>query len=322
MVQGYSLQPIERGKLWHAGAAVSRAEFQRLFGRFYLFRRAFGRLKGILQQINPFFSKYRVVIEWKTLGNRSKAEFDLRYDLPAAPPCDTDQSLFEVRSVDECVEQIRDQGVCLGLNLPEAETREIQEFAEHTPCYRRHVRGDEPFLRREVKDGHLPDGRVVPLAEVGDLLSCGAIRRMIRDPVLREIARRYLGYWPTHIGPSLFWSFVMTIPDDERRRLHQTIDYHYDVAGCSFMKANWYIHDTDRHSGAHVMVLKSHHGKPLRMLLSANQSDRDVLDRFGRENEFVVEGKAGFGFFQDNACFHKALQPLLAARLFLELNLW
>jgi len=46
--------------------------------------------------------------------------------------------------------------------------------------------------------------------------------------------------------------------DEQRRSLkHGVIDYHYDVAGYSVVYASFYITDTDRCSGAHVMMKRS-----------------------------------------------------------------
>jgi hypothetical protein len=66
----------------------------------------------------------------------------------------------------------------------------------------------------------------------------------------------------------LDWSFASDFLDDERRRLrHHVINYHYDVGGYNFVYVSFYITDTDRYSGAHVMMKRSHNRKPLRMLL-------------------------------------------------------
>ena len=63
------------------------------------------------------------------------------------------------------------------------------------------------------------------------------------------------------------------------------------------MYASFYIVDTDRCSGAHVMMKRSHNRKPLRMLLgSAVASEDAVRHQFGSENEITIEGPAGLGF--------------------------
>jgi hypothetical protein len=110
--------------------------------------------------------------------------------------------------------------------------------------------------------------------------------------------------------------------DEERRRLkHGVIDYHYDVPGYDFIYASFYITDTDRYSGAHVMMKRSHKGKPFRMLLGSARASADaVYKQFGKENEITIEGSAGTGFVQDTACFHRASPPSRGDRLMLAIR--
>ena len=101
---------------------------------------------------------------------------------------------------------------------------------------------------------------------------------VVEDPVLRAIVRKYLGYEPSRVltilGPE---DYVSDFTDEERRELkHHVIDYHYDVGGFNFVYAGFYITDTDRHSGAHVMMKRSHNHKPLRMLLGSAVASEDV----------------------------------------------
>lgn len=99
---------------------------------------------------------------------------------------------------------------------------------------------------------------------------------------------------------------------------HHVIDYHCDVGGLNFVYASFYITDTDRHSGAHVMMRRSHNDKPLRMLLrSAVASQEDVHKRYGVDNELIIEGPAGTGFVQDTSCYHRATPPTAGDRLML-----
>jgi hypothetical protein len=102
----------------------------------------------------------------------------------------------------------------------------------------------------------------------------------------------------------------------------QTVDYHFDVDGYSFIYANFYITAVDRDSGAHAYIRGSHKHKPWWMLLhSANQADNAVLEYFGKESEVVVEGAAGFGFLEDASCYHKALPPKTRERLMLQIRI-
>ena len=100
--------------------------------------------------------------------------------------------------------------------------------------------------------------------------------------------------------------------------VRHVIDYHYDVGGFNFVYAGFYITDTDRHSGAHVMMKRSHNRKPLRMLLgSAVASEDAVREQFGWDNELTIEGPAGTAFVQDPSCYHRASSPTRGDRLML-----
>jgi hypothetical protein len=99
--------------------------------------------------------------------------------------------------------------------------------------------------------------------------------------------------------------------------------YHYDVAGYNFMSAYFYITDMDELSGAHVMIASSHEQKPWHTLFapwSGRQTDDQVLNYYGQDRELLIAGRAGFGFVQDPACFHKLLPPLKQHQLIFQVR--
>jgi ectoine hydroxylase-related dioxygenase (phytanoyl-CoA dioxygenase family) len=99
------------------------------------------------------------------------------------------------------------------------------------------------------------------------------------------------------------------------------VRFHYDVHGFNFVYVNFYLSDTDRDSGAHVLIAGSHRDKSLRQLFgSARISDEAALRRYGAERVRIIEAKAGSGFFEDTACYHKALPPSARDRLMLQLR--
>ncbi len=232
------------------------------------------------------------------------------------------RTLFPDIDVDQAVKTIRDDAVFLGIRLPATIVREIDTFCRSTPLFARHDPDGPTFFHHDIIRGHTPDGRPTPTGSIRDPMSCGAVRAIVEDPVLRAIARYYLGYEPETDPPILYWSLASNLTDEERRSLKQhAIDYHYDVGGFNFVYASFYILDTDRYSGAHVMMRRSHDRKPLRMLFgSAVASEFLVHQRFGRENELVIEGPAGTGFIQDTACYHRASPPTQADRLMLQIR--
>lgn len=228
-------------------------------------------------------------------------------------------TLFTGMDVGRVVEGIRKEAVFIGLNLPPDIVAEIKAFALSEPLHAIYDPNGPTFAYRDVTNGIAADGRRMPIGGVRDPIRCPAVQAVVEDPVLRQIVRRYLGHAPRKIVTILDWSFASSMTDEERRRLkHHVIDYHYDVGGYNFVYASFYITDTDRYSGAHVMMKRSHNKKPLRMLLgSAVASEDAVRAQYGLENEITIEGPAGTGFVQDTSCYHRASPPTRGDRLML-----
>lgn len=268
---------------------LAAGEIYRAFGRFHLLRRGYSLFEGQRQQ----------------LFDGRPSGFP-RAGGVALPPGDP-------------VETIRREGVCTGLRLSAPLVGQIAAFAETAPCTRPGF--GECFSRAEVVDGRLADGRPVPIADLREPAACPAVSLVASDGALQEAIRRYLGYRPRRIVARLWWSFVCSLPDGMRRSLGQTIDFHYDIVGYNAAYAYFYLRDTDRLSGAHVTMRRSHRRKPLGMLLStASKPDEAIRRHYGAENELIVEGPAGTGFLEDPASYHKALAPVARERLVLQIR--
>lgn len=233
-------------------------------------------------------------------------------------------TIFPGFDADRSVKELREQSVSLGLNLPADLVTEIYDLACQLPL-QNSVRS-RPFLKSEVSEGgRLTNGEMVSLGTAykqrkGRLLNHECVSRIVYDPVILEIASRYLGYWPRRLSDlELYWSFATRLSPDEQMKQGNAIDYHFDLHGYNFIMFAFYLTDTDRSSGAHVMFKESHKKKTLPMLFSYSQPV-DVLSRYyGGENETMIEGKAGTGFVMDNACYHRASTPEASDRLLLRL---
>jgi hypothetical protein len=268
---------------------IKSADLQYVLGRFKTVRRSYSglqRLKGVL---------------------RAPLAIDGR------------STLFPGIDIDKVVRTIREEAVFIGLRLPANTVAEIEAFAKTEPLHAIYDPNGPTFRYSDIVRGRAPDGRPMPIGGVKDPIRCSAVREIVEDPVLRAIIRKYLGYEPNRIVTLLDWSFNSTFTDEERRKLkHHVIDYHYDVGGYNFLYASFYITDTDRTSGAHVMMKRSHNRKPLRMLLGpATASEAAVRKLYGQENEIMIEGPAGTGFVQDTSCYHRATPPTHGDRLML-----
>jgi hypothetical protein len=226
---------------------------------------------------------------------------------------------FEGALPSEIAVDLSERGYHAGLQMPAHLVEELRQHAMTAPCWRKP--GDpERFLIAEVENGRSPLGRPVAVADV-DADACPATALIAGDPVLVDAVRRHLGYHPKSVVARLFWSPRSVLPDHERRWNGQTIDYHYDNERWNAVYLFFYLSDTDRRSGAHVLIAGSHKSKPLSIKLgSTHQPEQVVLERYGADKVVVLEGAAGFGFFEDPACFHKVLPPLKADRLVLQLR--
>jgi hypothetical protein len=237
----------------------------------------------------------------------------------AVSDADEHTTLFPGTDIARVVQTIREEAVFVGLQLPAGIVAEIDAFARSEPLHAIFDPTGPTFKYADVVRGKCVDGRAVPVGGIREPSRCPAVQAVVNDPALRAIVRSYLGHEPRRVMTILDWSFASDFTDEARRRMrHHVIDYHYDVGGFNFVYASFYITDTDRHSGAHCMMKRSHNRKPLRMLLgSATASEADVRRQFGIENEIVIEGPAGLGFVQDTSCYHRATPPTQGDRLML-----
>ncbi len=268
-------------------------------GRFYHVREAHGRLRGLFEPA-----------EHEDEGVYSA-------------------TLFPELDVEACVRAIRRDSVALGLMLPQDCVEEIRAFAECRPCIRPHlinratplgVKATERFYKKDVTAGRLPNGELAPMAMIVGADESPAVARIVNDLILLKVARRFLRYRPAKRRVKLFWSFPGDVDHQGRLDLHQTVDYHFDVEGFSFLYVNFYLTDTDRSSGAHALVKGSHRGKSLAMLKSAAAPAETVLRRYGHDNVLLIERPRGFGFIEDAACYHKAIAPITQERLLLQIR--
>jgi hypothetical protein len=222
-------------------------------------------------------------------------------------------------SLEACCRDLRRQCVAAGPHLTSAIVDEIHAFALTAPC--RRPRGTVRFCYGDVRNGLLADGTAVPVADIDDPEVCPAIAALRRDPALIALAHRYLGYEPRHADLRLFWSFAGDLSDPARRNGGQTIDFHYDVPWYNAVYVYFYLTDTDLRSGAHVVLPGSAADKPLAFILSrCMRDDASLAAYYGALQPLAVEGAAGFCFFEDPYCYHKALVPISHDRLMLQIR--
>jgi hypothetical protein len=239
--------------------------------------------------------------------------------LLGAPPWVSSTTVFDAAWVPGAVADLRERGFYAGLQLPARLVEQLTRHAEQSHCFRL-PRDTERFLIGEVKNGRSPRDRVVAVADV-EAPSCPAAWQIAGDATLVEVVRTYLGYPPSRVAIRLYWSPMAGLSDKERRWNGQTIDYHYDIERRPTLYVYFYLSDVDDLCGAHVVVAGSHGNKPPRLKwASTRQREAVVLRRYGADKVVTLEGKAGFGFLEDPACFHKVLPPTVSDRLMLQLR--
>lgn len=275
-----------------------------VLGRFRVCRDAYSRIEHFRQSVAPSYKK-KVREESRNLQPR-------------------DKSIFNGFDADRSVQDLRKDGVSIGLHLPAQTVDEIYELASRLPL--QNSTRKRPFLKSEVSEGgRLPSGEMVTIGSAykkrkGALLEHECVAQIVYDPLLLEIASRYLGYWPNRLSDlELYWSFATQQTPEEQMAQGNAIDYHFDLHGFNFMMVAFYLTDTDRNSGAHVMFKQSHGKKTWPMIFSYSQPAETLREFYGSDKETMIEGEAGSGFMLDNSTYHRASTPEASDRLLLRL---
>ncbi|MGB3299576.1 MAG: hypothetical protein WBA76_15030 [Phormidesmis sp.] len=283
------------------GHRLQSGDLHHTVGRFKAARETYSFYQGCRQQLNAEFYKRRLT---------PRGQSFLTDVLP-----------------ERCAQELQQQGVSFGLQLPPADIEAVYQFACETPC--REPGFEDEFYAQAVENGRLTGDRPhlahrrVFRGLVQNPGECPVIKKVAQDPTLLEIVHKYLRYWPSKVVPHLTWSFVSDLPVAQQKELYPPLNYHYDVAGYNFMTAYFYITDIDKRCGPHVMIATSHNKKPKHTLFSSYaelDSEEQMLDYYGKENKLVIEGKAGFGYVQDPSCFHRLVSPVKSRRLLLQIR--
>ncbi|MBF2004236.1 MAG: phytanoyl-CoA dioxygenase family protein [Chlorogloeopsis fritschii C42_A2020_084] len=235
------------------------------------------------------------------------------------PAKDERDSLFPELDIDEIVKQLKVNGFYLGLNLPKNIVAEIIDFAYSHPCYG-HRKPWLGFYYHQKEQIKLKLGKKFVLASYfNTALHCPAIQKLRNDPVLLAISTKYLETQPVIQGNELWWSFTSQASNSEKKRAFQM--FHYDIDDYNFLKFFFYLTDVDETSGAHICIRGSHNKKKFtHILFHKHETDKDIIDYYGKEQLVTICGKAGFGFVEDTLCFHKGTTPTAQDRLILQIE--
>jgi hypothetical protein len=231
-------------------------------------------------------------------------------------------SRFEGVSIDRVVDDVRGEGIHLGLNLPPESRDALVDFATTHVCYGafdrscafladRHAQAERHFGRRFLV-GHFLDS----------IECCGEIQALQADPVLLAIADRYLGGKPVPIATRLWWSFPSAGALDNELREAAQDRPHSDINDWRSIKFFFYLTDVDMQSGAHIFLRRTHRRRRLRHQFAffTGHTPEALVDAYGEASFLTVCGPAGFGFAEDPFAFHTGMAVKDRRRLILQIE--
>lgn len=222
--------------------------------------------------------------------------------------------------VSDLVERLERDGVALGLRLREETLRDLNSFCDTAPCFGNNQRSQPFFIQDKAAAEKQYGAKFVTGAYFDCEQTAPTVRSLLKDPLLKSIARAYLGAEPVVIGARIWWSFAGESSAQEKMGSGQA--FHYDLDDYRAICFFFYLTDVDEDSGAHVCVVGSHRRKPLRFLLSPfkAQSDEDIEVAYGKDSFKTLFGAAGDGFAEDIFCYHKGRPPRSNDRLLLQIR--
>lgn len=236
----------------------------------------------------------------------------LDVDCNLSQPEDT---IFPGTDINYVIDCLTKDGLYLGLDLPESVVQQIVQFANDTPCYG-NGKSYFGFYYHEKAEVSKKIGKEFSIADYFNTYECDAIQMIIKDPVLLQIARRYLGGSPVHQGTRLRWSFRNDSSEFEKYRYNQT--FHYDVDDYCAMKFFFYLTEVQSGDGPHMCIVGSHKSKKfLHKILRGHYHEKNVLNFYKSRDVKSIYGNPGCGFVEDIFIMHKGLKPVNNDRLLL-----
>ncbi len=229
-------------------------------------------------------------------------------------------SIFEDLDVENVIQVLQEDGLYLGIQLPQAIVEEILEFTEREQCYA-NLNPQLMFHTNSKEVWQEKYGSLVVSDYVDPEKNCRAIERIIQDPKLLTIAATYLNAKPVFTGSRLWWSFATNTSFEERLNFAQEL-FHYDPIDYRSLKFFFYLTNVDSSSGPHVCVRGSHKNKKIthQLTLFIGRSDRDISQYYQQKDILTICGNVGFGFAEDPFCFHKGTPPQQCDRLMLQIE--
>ncbi|WP_309045382.1 hypothetical protein [Marinobacter sediminicola] len=235
---------------------------------------------------------------------------------------DYEPTLFPDIDAASMVADLKQHGVAFGLKLPNEIVASLRSFADNNMCFADRDPASGFSLNDRERAEKLLGKKILVAQYFNTVSECSEVVRLIRDPVLNQVARGYLGSTPKFVGANLWWTFPVDATQEDRNR-HAHL-FHRDVDDFRFFKFFFYLTDVEAGDGAHVCVLGSQGKPPTKHLLDRwnirRYSDDEVNQQYDSGKVTDICGKAGDGFAEDTWCIHKGKTPVNRPRLLLQLQ--
>ena len=238
------------------------------------------------------------------------------------PPGTVSDGIFDPMHIADIVTSLERDGLFTGIRLPQQVVDDLHEFALKTPCCG-NLSKKLLFLPQEYKDAQSRCTRPILVGHYMDkIFDCPVVDKIKRDPLLVEIATRYLKTKACLINARMWWSFRVEDLDEGVLTLAAQNLLHFDMDDWSSIKFFFYLTDVDVDSGPHVYLRRSHRRKRLRdqFTIFLGKPVSEVIDFYGRDNLVTICGPAGFGFVEDPFGFHMGTVTQKGPRLVLEIE--
>lgn len=215
---------------------------------------------------------------------------------------------------------LKSDGIYLGLELAEGTAKQLMDLIDSADVVSRGTIAPPIHGLDQILEYNADTDEPVCLAKIQSPEIDALCDRIARNSQLLDLVSGYIG-GINEVHPRLEWSLVVDADYAWRESQNQTVTYHYDVYGYNFVYAFFYLTPTDRLSGAHELIRKSHLRKPVSTLLSSIQHDHQkLIDFYGEDHIQIVEGPPCTGFLEDTSCFHRARPCETSPRLALQVR--
>ena len=213
-------------------------------------------------------------------------------------------------------------GYFQGLRLAPTAIDSILEFAGSNTCYA-NQNSNCGFNIHQLQDFRESfRGELKVASFKSPYKNCKTIADIVGDPLILEVAARYLGSPPVFLRAGLKYTFPCRATEADLIANAQVL--HCDINDYKTVKVFFYISDVDLDSGPHIYLQGTHRDRRFRHQLlgqrCASVPDKALLETYGYHRLKTVCGEAGFGFACDPYTLHKGTVPRRHTRLMLQLE--